>query len=469
MLVALLTIPLLLAKVGDARFGVLALVWLLLGHFGVFDFGLSRATANRIARLSPDDVNGRRAVFWTSLWLNLCFGALGALSLYLLAEPMMVHVFDVDPGTRAEVLAALVWVAAAVPMATVTGVLGGALDGVQRFDVANAMQAVSAVIVQAAPVVAAYLFSVQLDVLIPASVLGRLAGVVMLLVANLRIVAPGAPLAADRAHARELFGFGAWVSISALIVPFFMTLDKFMIGAVLGAAAVTYYSVPDQLVRRASVLPMALARSMFSKISSGEGAQSHEITLRSSRVLTSVLTPLVVAMMIAMQPFLTVWISSDFAGLATAPGIVLAAGIWLSSLAMLPSIYLQASGRPDVPAKCHLLEILPHVVVLWLCVRYFGILGAAVAMLFVTVLDTVLLMAFARMRLWRMGYFWQAAGWIVLAGVVGAGDYSHEPWRYGAAIVVLGAAAFWAVRASPELAGTLEQLTHRLPLLPRRK
>ena len=466
--VALVTIPLLLAKIGDVRFGVLALVWLLLGHFGVFDFGLSRATANRIARLPKDDVGGRRAVFWTSLWMNLFFGALGAVCLYAVAEPLMVHVFKVGAATRVEVLIALGWVAAAVPLATVTGVLGGALDGVERFDVANTLQALGAMIVQVAPVVAAYTVSSELDVLIPASVLGRLSGVLLLFVANLRIVAPGPPLPADRQRVRELFGFGAWISVSALIVPFFLTLDKFMIGATLGAAAVTYYSVPDQLVRRISVLPVALGRSMFSRISAVDSSNSVELSLRSSRVLTSALTPLVALLITAMHPFLSLWITPEFAKVATGPGILLAAGIWLSSLAMIPSVYLQASGRPDVPAKCHLLEILPHVAILWLCVRYFGAIGAAAAMLAVTILDAVLLMVFARMRLWRMGYFWQAAAWIAASGAIGSGDYSIAAWRYGAAVAVVAAAAVWAVRTAPELAGMAAAFLRRVPVSGRR-
>jgi O-antigen/teichoic acid export membrane protein len=169
-----------------------------------------------------------------------------------------------------------------------------------------------------------------------------------------------------------------------------------------------------------------------------------------------------------MNPFLSLWIDPDFAALASGPGVVLAAGIWLNGIAMIPYSYLQGTGRPDVTAKCHLLEILPHAIVLWICIRLFGAVGAAAAMLAVTILDTSLLMAFARMRIWRTMYFWQGAAWIVAACAVGFGSYAADRWRYAAAFMIVGGAVAWAFRLSPELGSMTVTLLRRVPV-PRRE
>lgn len=449
--VALVTIPLLLARIGETRFGILALVWLILGHFAVFDFGLSRATANRIAKVPRADAAGARAVFWTSLWINLGCGVVGAAVLLLAAEPLLLHFFHVSQATREEALRATPWIAAAVPLATLAGVLAGALEGRERFDVVNAMQGLGAVITQAAPLAAAYAISAQVDTLIAASVLGRALSVVLLLLANLRLVAPGGPVAPSREHTRELFGYGAWISVSALIVPFFITLDKFVVAAFLGAAAVAYYSVPDQIVRRVSTFPVAITRSIFPRLSMSAVADSRELSERSARVVVCIVTPIVAGLAAAMYPFLAVWIDAGFAARAHVPGVILAAGIWLNSAAMIPSIYLQASGRPDVTAKCHLIEIVPHVLVLWLCVQAFGTTGAATAMLAVTALDALLLMRFAHMPLWRAGYFWQGAAWIAGASLYGLWASAVSLTSVGGAVAIATGAVIWAAATAPEL------------------
>ncbi len=86
MLLTLFTIPPYLRLVGDIRFGVLAMVWLLLSYFAIFDMGLGRATSRSIAQLKTADDHERASVFWTALLINSTFGVVGGFVLWAIAR-----------------------------------------------------------------------------------------------------------------------------------------------------------------------------------------------------------------------------------------------------------------------------------------------------------------------------------------------------------------------------------------------
>src|SRR5579871_5117461 len=47
--VALVSIPVLIHHMGTERFGILTIVWMITGYFGLFDFGLGRALTQMVA------------------------------------------------------------------------------------------------------------------------------------------------------------------------------------------------------------------------------------------------------------------------------------------------------------------------------------------------------------------------------------------------------------------------------------
>ena len=75
---------------------------------------------------------------------------------------------------------------------------------------------------------------------------------------------------------------------------------------------------------------------------------------------------------------------------------LLAAGVLINAAANIPSSFLQASGRPDLNAKLHMIELpLYAPLAIWL-IRRFGIEGAALAWVLRVALDTLLLFLLAR-------------------------------------------------------------------------
>lgn len=447
--VTLVTVPFFLDRIGEVRYGVLAIVILLLGYFNFFDLGLARATANRIARLRDGSETEREQVFWTALALNTAFGALGGVVLYGVAGVALAHFFKMPEAMRVEVLDTLPWLAAAVPVATVSGVLVGTLEGRERFGLVNALQVFGSVLFQTVPLAVAYLHGPELSWLIPAAVLARAFSMLPFAVAAVRVL-PIRLVAGPRRHfVRPLLGYGGWVTVTSLATPILETMDRMLIGGVLGAASVAYYTVPMELSGRFRILPGALARSLFPRMSAQGGAEALRQAERSLSLLAAIMTPIIVVGILVMKPFLAVWVGTDFAARAAPVGEIILVGIWINSLAFLPYTQLQAIGNPDIVAKFHALEIMPFVGLLWIGVSKWGLPGAAMAYTARVFVDALLLFSAAKLKR-SMARIW--AGQLLVIGAWVAADLSGVGClRLLAGTLLLIGSAVWAGWLEPGL------------------
>lgn len=442
--VSLATVPLFLHQIGDVRYGVLAIVLLLLGYFSFFDLGLARATANRIARLRDATEAERESVFWTALGLNAAFGMVGGVVLYGVAGFALAHFFKMPGVLRGEVLSTLPWLAAAVPLATVSGVLVGALEGRERFGMVNLLEVFGSILFQVVPLAVAYLHGPELTGLIPAAVLARAFSLIPFVVAVVHVVPLRGRGGPRRRLVRPLLGYGGWVTVTSMATPILDTADRLLIGGVLGAAAVAYYTVPAELSGRFRMLPGALARSLFPRMSALGGAEANRQAASSLSVLAAVITPVIVLGILVMKPFLGVWVGTEFALRAAPVGELILVGIWINSLALLPYTQLQAQGRPDLVAKFHALELLPFIAVLWVAVSALGLPGAALAFTLRATVDALLL--FWASKLWRPLVALWPAGILVLGAWGGVQYAGGVHLRVALGVALIFGALVWASR-----------------------
>lgn len=109
-LLLLATTPLYLHLIGVPRYGAMAILWLALGYFGVFDLGLGRAVAQRIASLPRTDrvsvmthTSYRGDIFWTALLASLFVASAASLALFWPLIELMIHrVLHIAPELRVE-------------------------------------------------------------------------------------------------------------------------------------------------------------------------------------------------------------------------------------------------------------------------------------------------------------------------------------------------------------------------------
>ena len=395
MVLSLLTIPIYIRLVGDARYGVLAIVWAFLGYFGLFDLGLGRATAQRIAALDTSSAEVIAPTFWTALAMNGAFGAFGGLLIWPISNFIFGHVISMDVELWRELATALPWFILSVPLMTLTGVLGGALQGRAQFLDLNIISITSTILFQTFPLLVAWGHGPDLGWLVPSVILTRLLSfIVAFWRCKIHVFQDQGP-SFSRAQAKGLLLFGGWVTVTSLVTPLMFVLDRFVIGTTMGASAVTKYTVPFQLAERSTVLPGALAAALLPRLAMAHGDESKQLATRAIHSLAVLMTPVMLVAVLLVQPFLGLWINPDFAANANVSAQLLLLGFWIFGISRVPYIQLVATGRPDVAAKFHLVELVPYLMLLYAGLHFFALPGAAAAFCLRCFADCVLFMFIA--------------------------------------------------------------------------
>jgi len=199
---------------------------------------------------------------------------------------------------------------------------------------------------------------------------------------------------------RGLVSFGGWVAVSGVVSPILVYFDRFALGMRVNLTAVGYYTAPYEGITRALVIPNSLINALFPLLTGlGVAAAASRIDRLFASSMRVLLLVMVVpsAIAFAFAPFiLNAWMGPDYALHGALALRILAVGVLINSAAHIPYTFLEASGRPDVPAKCHLFELAVHLPVAWVLVGRWGITGAAVAWTLRVTLDTLLLLTAAR-------------------------------------------------------------------------
>jgi O-antigen/teichoic acid export membrane protein len=377
--VALVTVPLYLHHIGDARYGVMSIVWVLLGFFGFLDLGLSRAVTNALAKLRDAPQAHRARVLLTTFSLNLGMGLAGGLILYVFGGLMLTHFVSMPDEISAEVSHALPWIACLLPLGLISAAGAGALESRELFLLVNSIQIFTTTLAQVAPIVAATFVSPSLTVVIPTAAVSQALGAIVVLAVVYRLEGPFSLRAIDWGEARKLLSYGGWMFATNVLYPALASADQLIIGSAMGVSAVAHYAVPMSLVQRSAAIPVAFGRTLFPRMSSLSGDAAHALGRRALSTMAYGFATICAPAMILSPTFFRYWIGADFAALAAPVAQVLFPGMWMGALSLVGFTLLQSQGRADVTGKLNIIEFLPFVGILWGLTTAFGIVGAAAA------------------------------------------------------------------------------------------
>lgn len=400
LLVAAITVPALLSSLGQERFGLLALVWGIVGYAGSLDLGLGRALTQYVATLPTEQWRLEvRSVLKTTSALTFFSGLVFGLLLCVAASGNVQQWFNTTTVTASELQTVILLVAFVLPVQAMSATYRGLCEASQRFKGINIMRILLGVVTFAGPGVALW-FSEKLILPVLFLVIARVLALLVFRKLALRCLLDAATDAHfDRTLARRLFSFGGWVTVSGILSPIMLQADRFMIGVLLSAAVVSLYVIPYEVVVQSLVLVGAVSATVFPAFSRMISSQPELLPayfqLWLVRVAVTML--LVAACLAVVLPWLLpLWLGDKSTPQMAQVGQVLCIGVFANAVAAMYYALIQAHGRADITAKFHLIELPVFLLLLWSFVNLIGPVGAALAWSCRMLLDLALLRNFAR-------------------------------------------------------------------------
>jgi O-antigen/teichoic acid export membrane protein len=476
MAVGVWTIRYVVRGLGPDGYGILSIAWMMLGYFGIFDLGLSRATVKFVAEnLGPDNIHKVPELVWTSLSLLVGIGCIGGLLVAAWIPFAVRHFFKLPPSFVPEATTGLLIISASMPVMLANDALRGVLEATQRFDLVNYVKVPSSVLFYLSAAVATWMGS-HIPIIILILVMIRLLSSLVYLVLCIRVIPQLRNLSLSKAAIRPLASFGGWIMVSNITGPILGYMERTLIASVLSIGMLTYYSVPFDLVGKILVFPSSLAPTLFPYFSYHGGKKGNavlEVTSRAVKYLLLIMTPITAILVCFASDILTLWMGPALASQSTVVLQLLAIALFLNAFAYIPYSSVQALGRPDLKAFLDLLMLPVYGLSCWLLMRKMGINGAAMAKLLSGVLDTGALFAFA----WRLkafslrdclsGPLLRAVGSsAALAAVLWFIKSLHEPWIISAVLVAVCCicymAAVWIGSIEVEERVVIKTLSRRL-------
>jgi O-antigen/teichoic acid export membrane protein len=395
-LVLVIAMPKLVAFLGETGFGLFSLAWVVIGYLTFLDIGVNRAATKFVSEhLAGEDDQSVRSVVRTAFIANLSLGLLGGL-LVVLLSPYLIHsVFKVSPALENQARLTFYAVGVAVPVLLVQGILRAILSSYQRFGWINSVNAAATTAQWTGAVLLAWR-GFGLAWVVGITVVARmLATVVYGLVLSRMLPRFHQHSSAGVGTIFQLLRFGSWVTVSQLISPVLVYLDRVLIASFVSLGAVTLYTVPYEVMTRLRLIPSSMMSTLYPAFSErgleGQQAQLQHLYERTVRYLLLILLPGITFLVLLGSDVLTVWMGTGFARQTVAVLEILALGALANGMAYVPYNMLQAAGRPDLTGKFHLLELPFYLALCFVFVPRWGIAGAALASTVRFALDAALL------------------------------------------------------------------------------
>jgi O-antigen/teichoic acid export membrane protein len=399
---SILSVPVIVAHLGDTQYGLFTLVTAIVGYFALIDINVTAGSvkylAEHHARGETEQVN---QVISFGGFIYLLIGLIGGICIFIFADALVTSFFNI-PTNLHEIASNTLRVAAfAFFFSQVQVYLSSIPQALQRYDLSSMLESVFGALTSISTVLVVLFGGGLVEIVVVRLLLSIINCGLLLNI--IRKILPLAKLAyPDKDTINRLFSFSAYSYLSRIATVTYANGDKLLLGAFLDMRAVSLYSVPSLLVYRVVGLVFRFGQVIFPAASALHANNQHDelerIYFTSTRYYIYLNASLCLLLSIFSRELLHYWAGSVFGAGAALVLVLIATAAFFDALTNLPTQVNDGLGKPKNTGVLALMRALVGLVASYIGIRYAGYIGAAWAHLFVSAFFAVLFLVYVHGR-----------------------------------------------------------------------
>jgi len=388
-LLSLAFVPLYIKLMGVEVYGLLGIFMSMTAFLSLLDMGLSSTLSRELSRMSTDKDSAQegRDLVRTFEIVYWCAGVVIGILIVLLAPLLAKHWINAGDVGIETVQTALMIMGMSVAFQWPAGIYSGGLMGLQRQVVLNVTRSLMTtiqhggaflVLTQISPSILTFFCWQAFVGLITTFVLG--VGVWKCL--------PQSERAAkfDRAYLLKNWRFATGITGITLVTMLLTQLDKIILSKMLSLELFGYYMLAFNIANNLNNFVTPIYSALFPKftqlVSSGDTLQLACLYHKGTRLLATLMLPVVITMVVFSNEILALWLNDPVVSQNTQPiFVLLLIGTAMNSLMVLPFALQLAHGWTRFSIYKNLTASVFLVPLLLVLVDWYQGVGAAVVWL----------------------------------------------------------------------------------------
>ena len=391
---AFISIPLIYKNLGNEGFGLIAITWMITGYFGLLDLGVGRALTKIISEhLGSGKLDYINSTFLTAIFITSILGIF-ASTLLLISTNYLPGLFNISQNLEDQFIKSIIILSFSLPIVIISSCLSGVLQAFQRFDLISYIRIPFGFMSFFIPALIS-IKNQDISVIISAIVFLKYIEFFINLIFCKKILKfTKENFHLNKAIIIQIIKFGGWMSISNIISPLLVYLDRFLITTTISVTAVGLYAAPSEIITRMMIIPGAIVGVIFPAI-------GHLIYSNKSRVDSLINTgvkfsliiflPFSITFIFFSTEILSSWLGTNISEESSLVFKILSVGSVAVCISYFPFALIHSYGRPDITAKIHAVELFIYFIVAYVLIAQFGLIGASVAWVLRAYIDVALL------------------------------------------------------------------------------